>query len=1561
MKKMKVKSRSFQCCRTVFLIFIALFFSLAKTYSADIEPSGYEPLEGERFFLLTDAGFTSDEQAAVRLEAPSREAAFSPYNGVDIAVYRVPNPVEFLKAQTNLHRPKVEGIYRGEGLSNALNYLWDVWYKKSRLSWQRIFSYTARKKVTAAVPELKQVPAHAYHTQFEDNPQFRHIKDFEFVEQFRYPIWEAEPIAPPEDLNLAGSSSNFIEPKEGNIYVPIGKRQPGLYFVEAMIGGYRANTLVFVSDAVAITKISSEQLLVWTVSKNTGLPSAGAKVLLTDGVGVLKSGVTDTDGILILEKKNPERSYVIGEDARGGVFISENFYYDSEIYAAKIYSFTDRPLYKPGDTVYLKLMGLVFENAVISSPLPPAPVHAAVIAPDGTPILSKSFETQAVVGGDTSFELPETAASGGYSVQLVYEGRTYASSFRVAQYAKPHYDIEVILNKENYKTGEPVKAKIKLTYPSGKPVESGQIELTVRTQKLSMVEGELKYLGLFPLKLLQNTYQASKEGIADISLPAAQEPSRYILQIRSTDKSAYRVTATKEILIEEGLTSVTITAEKQFSKSGETVRFALTSESNSSSPLVPASWESLRLEDQSAVSGKPEDSTGFSVKFEKSGSYTVAVKDASGFVLARTSHWVEGDELKSTPGSIAIVLDKEKYRAGETAHALITFSDKAENALATLERDKVEAFGVISKSHEWITLHRESDLQWKADIPVRPSYSPNMTFSLVYVQNGRYVFQNKGIQVEVPAVSIRFTTDKEVYLPGDKAEVEVKTTLDGKPIEVNLTVSVVDEMIYVLQPEIAPEISEFFYHWRRNQVRTYSSLNFYTYDAAVSASGANPGSSYHERPLKLRERPRRENIDTALWIPNLRTDASGTAHFSFTVPDSLTRWRITGRAISDAGIVGQKKTFFRSSKDFYVKWTGPQVFRQNDQPKVNLVIFNMKDEAENVTLSAQGPGVFFKKDIPLNPGSNYVAVDLNAEAAGGVKTALFRGDELYDELETEISVVPGQWLTTKTESFEIKDETAFKIPEESFNVRMSVSAGLSDEFLNIADRLIAYPYGCVEQTASRLIPLTMAFQSMSQLGLSEPTARRIRNIVAQNRLRLVQMAGPSAVFGWWGDLSGGDSPFMTAYSYYADRNACRVLGFELPDSHWQNLLEVYKNHSESETFFTQALTLWLAHEIGLPARTLIQGWIEAAEQTEVAETRDEINFMRYSYVMTEPADDLRISLAFYLIQLAATDLKMSLSDKFKGLAYIAEKNLSQSSSPLAKSLLILGKSQFAAEGRYNLRQILSDLGSEMPTVDRSLALIFLSKAVKLTDGSISSLDIRLGKNWQKTETALGLPLWHCKGTGKEDKIVVNQAPREGVYARLIYESYSKEAHQLPVEIERKLYRLKRRDKSSEFDAVPVTPEEEEKKEPWMEEEEKFDAIPVKSAEEVNASDLYLDEIRLTPMKEGEFRYGIIEVPLPPGADVESMTWNIAIPEVIKGDEKGPGLIEEPSHIPGELFYSIPLESLEGEKVFRHLIRFSQTGTFTIPRVRYFRMYAPGDKAFEEKNSPEFRTISVTNR
>lgn len=48
-------------------------------------------------------------------------------------------------------------------------------------------------------------------------------------------------------------------------------------------------------------------------------------------------GVTDDSGTLQLQHISPERSYILGKDAEGGVFVSENFFYESEIYTTRLY------------------------------------------------------------------------------------------------------------------------------------------------------------------------------------------------------------------------------------------------------------------------------------------------------------------------------------------------------------------------------------------------------------------------------------------------------------------------------------------------------------------------------------------------------------------------------------------------------------------------------------------------------------------------------------------------------------------------------------------------------------------------------------------------------------------------------------------------------------------------------------------------------------------------------------------------------------------------------------------------------------------------------------------------------------------------------------------------------------------------------------------------------------------------------------------------------------------------------------------------------------------------
>ncbi|MDR0997111.1 MAG: alpha-2-macroglobulin family protein [Zoogloeaceae bacterium] len=1534
--------------------------------------SGYLPVRGTPFYLLADRQFGSHENALLRVELPAdsdAQAALAAYGGMDLRLYRVKAPIAFLKAQKNLHRLSEKAQPTDEGVANTLSYLWANAWNQSRRAWRDIFSDDTRQSVTDAAPALKTRIARP---RYENPPRFKPLTSsaYTLAAEFRYPLFAAQPIAPPT-TQLAGSSDRFLPRNETRFHLPLGQLSPGLYLAEAFFGNWRAIAPVFVSDTAAVIKRSADSLLVWSVDRQSGKAAGDARLVWTDGQGVLASGQTDADGLITLNHTSPERTILLGEDAAGGVFVSENFYYASESTDTNLYAFTDRPLYQAGDTVHLKILSA---NTHPEGKAGKAEKLALqVLDPFGAPIVSREIAFDEKTGGDTAFALPDDAASGGYDLLITRQGKKYGAAFRVAEYVKPHFTITLTPDQKSFKTGEKITGEIALAYPDGRPVGNVAVDLSLRAQTLTVVGDELRYSGLFPVQIDTQMLKTDAKGRVRFLLPAVKEPSRLVLTMRATDGAAYRVRATGQILVERAALSWRLVPEAgQYAlpqPGFAPVTFTLIPNPSDDAPPAaadaplaqPASWEIVHLEDQKTTTGTlsashpcwqasapPSGETpvgegrigcagdaatpGWRAWLKQPGSYMLSLRNAEGGIVAATPFWVAGEGLKTLPGTIELVSRQKSYAAdgGLSAELLATFSTATDEALVSLEQHAVAFAARLStgagQGDIRLQTRRLAPNQWLLQLTLGPAavkrLAPNFTVSVAAVHNGQMQFQNAGIVLKQPDFRLAITPDKKVALPGERVSVDLAL---APPRPALLSVAVVDDMIYALQPEIAPDIEAFFHHPRRNDVRTVSSLSFITYDEAAdyAKDAAWQASARHRqnaRAFKTQERARRDTRDTALFLPTLATDAQGRAHFAFTMPDALSRWRITVRAAAQNDKTThffQRHAFVESDKPFYAKWTSPVWQRQGDSPIASLAVFNRSAGAADAEITLDVDGRHQTQKVTLARGANYLPFSLKGLTHDTEAKLAVRVDgKIVDQLETPLRVAPAGFWRAQEKHLSVPgvEPVALDLPADARNLRLRLSSGDQTDFLRIAGQLIDYPWGCAEQISSRLIPLTLIAPLLPPEA-AQPLLAKIANA----RQRLALLAGPQAAFGWWGDGTS-DNLLLSAYAWYADWQAARALHLTLPEQHWQRLLDIYRTHASKASLLERALSLWLMHEMGLPTQTLADG-LQAALAEAASPKADKRH---------DSADMLGVPDALAMAQVLGFIVARADGIASEKPARAIE-TLKESHAPVARALLLLTGDTPAS----SVPALLAESGQATPTLARSLTLLWTRRFLRLNTALPAAYPLH--EAWQADTDAFGQRYWRWTGQTPPSSLRLMQTTKATPVV-LDYESATSapSATATPTapaaRLERHLWRLEQqtgKDGKTFWQPHPTDP-----------------------GQGLSADALYLDEIRLTGTAKDGLRHALLEVPLPPGGEIEPSTWGIHLIEAV-ADKDGKTRQSETTldksraeQHPGN--YGVPVETLnDGQTLtFRHLLRFSQRGTFALPAPRLWPMYAPADPATE---------------
>ncbi|PCC74442.1 hypothetical protein SAMN02745121_06702 [Nannocystis exedens] len=321
----------------------------------------------------------------------------------------------------------------------------------------------------------------------------------------------------------------------------------------------------------------------------------------------------------------------------------------------------------------------------------------------------------------------------------------------------------------------------------------------------------------------------------------------------------------------------------------------------------------------------------------------------------------------------------------------------------------------------------------------------------------------------------------------------------------------------------------------------------------------------------------RERFETTpVFLADLAADAAGVARTRAVLPENLTTFRIF--ALASARLedktspgrfgVGDARTTVTSP--FIVRAATPRQLRPGDAAEVAAIVQNFTDVAGRAAvelvlhddsgtkghdLVAMSPKTV-EVDVPAG-GQVRVPFTIRADAAGEAKLelrAVLRAGGRQaggDAVKLALPVEPERTLTEKVAMYgSLADDRAIAIPvklpgavrPDVGGVSVSASSSLLGGLEDAADALLTYPYGCVEQTSSRLLPVVslLALHATYPLGLREDPQVFVKAGVD----RILTMQTSSGGFAYW---PGSDEvhPYASGYATWVLGLAARA-GYPVP-------------------------------------------------------------------------------------------------------------------------------------------------------------------------------------------------------------------------------------------------------------------------------------------------------------------------------------------------------------------------------------------------------------------------------
>ena len=857
----------------------------------------------------------------------------------------------------------------------------------------------------------------------------RHCGDYPGVEAV------GEPLAVPYGLRRT-----HLMNTEGHDLLPIPDHQ-GLFCLnlsattrgseaEAVNPNGRAEivqtSLIQIADLAATVKVADDEALVWLTGLRSGAPVAQGQIQLIDGDGALRAGgFTDAHGVIRLDTPGGMEQgqllspmYLMARHGDQSVLTLLDNEHLSHAWQfglpgpvvghdpLQAAAFTERGVYRPGETVYGHLMAPALAGEA---------VQVALVDARGRTVAEPEVRLDGLGVGAVEIPLKETAATGTYTLRFDHAGEIALRSLLVEEYRVPTFQVGVSAPKAEWRPGQTVQADIQARYLHGGALAGRSVKYTVDrvAAPISAPAFPDYAFGGDPAEIAQPQPPRVAEGEAmlddagdlKVRFPVARHqapyPQRYVLwaEVTDVDRQAYAGRLSRVIHPTDRYLGTAKALHHRVAQAGREIEVPVIAVDTAGRPqagirakvvLEQVEHRSVRRvgkdgevrwenhtharKVQTCRVRTAKVARRCALKLPKAGQYRVRVlaKDTqgrqitTGFELRATGYqptaWPRFDQDK-----ITVVSDKARYQPGETARLLVESPFEQAWGLATVEQAGVR----------WHKAFRIDGDTPAVEVPIVAEDAPRV-YAAVTLVRGRIHGQKNalGLETGAPAFKLGYaplevaTTAQRLKVqvsptapitpPGSEAVVDLEINgPDGAPVDGQAVVMVVDEAVLGLTGYRTPDPVTELLQYRPLAVRTGEG-RLELPQARIrryALSPAGDGGGQAEMKMDTAQDQLRQIFKTTAFIDPRVKIVAGRGRVRFTLPDNMTTYRVMAVAVDAAGHLGAADSAITLRKPLMVQAVIPRFVYPEDTLDVEALVYNATEADGEVEVSARFLGM----------------------------------------------------------------------------------------------------------------------------------------------------------------------------------------------------------------------------------------------------------------------------------------------------------------------------------------------------------------------------------------------------------------------------------------------------------------------------------------------------------------------------------------------------------------------------------------------------------------------------